>query len=137
MREILVNREPRSFLIEGDSSSAIKNILKELVSSNESLEYLKLSSKLESFQADLNNLKCERKSSLSWVENITDFKRHLCAAMLWIRVRNLTKADLELKYAEECAKDDKEKAEVEKLRATTYSITRRIGKEKLSKDDLL
>lgn len=136
LREVLIKRKPRSFLIEGNSSSAIEGILK-LVHSNESPEYLKLSSKLESFQADLNSLKCERKPSISWVENVTDFKRHLCAATLWIRVRNLTNADLELKYADECTKDDKEKAEVERLRATTYSITRRIGKEKLSKEDLL
>ncbi|AKB54898.1 hypothetical protein MSBRM_1900 [Methanosarcina barkeri MS] len=137
LREVLIKREPRSFLVEGNSSSAIKNILTELVSSDESPEYLKLNSKLESFQADLNSLKRERKSSLSWVENITDFKRHLCAAMLWIRVRNLTNANLELKYADECAKDDKEKAEVERLRATTYSITRRSDEEKPSKEDLL
>lgn len=136
LREVLIKWEPRSFLIEGDSSSAIINIL-ELVRSNESPECLKLSNKLESFQADLNRLKFERKSSLSWVEKITDFKRHLCAAMLWIRVRNLKKADLELKYADECAIGEKEKAEVERLRATTYSITRRIGKEKTSKEDLL
>ncbi|WP_440955390.1 SIR2 family protein [Methanosarcina sp. Mfa9] len=136
LRELLIKWEPHSYLIEGNSSSAINDILKKLASSNEAPEYLKLSSNLKSFQADILSLRCGQKFSPSWVENITDFKRHLCAATLMIRARNLTQANSELKYSEECAKDYIEKAEVERLRATTYSITRRVGKEKFSKDDL-
>jgi len=139
LREILIKWEPRSDLFEGNSSRAIEDILNKLMSSNEAPEYQNLKSKLDHFNEDKDKLSlmCGKGSStLSWVDKITDFKRHLCAAMLFIRARNLTLANTELKFAEECAKNERERAEIQKVRAAIYSITRRIGEEKPNKDDL-
>jgi hypothetical protein len=139
LREILIKWEPRSNLFEGNSSYAIEEILNKLVSSNEDLEYLMLKSKLEHFKEDKGRLSLiyrQGPDSLSWINKITDFKRHLCAAMLFIRACNLTLAYSELKYAEECDINERERAEIEKLRATTKSITRRTDNEKPNKDDL-
>lgn len=139
LRDILIKRTPQSYLFEGNSSDAIGEILKKVVNFEEAPEYQKSKDKLEHFIEDkekLSILSGQGSSTLSWVDKITDFKRHLCAAMLLIRARNLISAEPELKCAEECAKNDKERAEIEKVRAATYSITRRVGKEKPNEDDL-
>lgn len=74
----------------------------------------------------------------AWVKNVTDFERHLLAAMLLMRMRDLSsRTEDQLKAAEKCAKKEKERAEVEKLRASTFSITRRLGNIKASKENLL
>lgn len=135
--DILIRWESRSFLIEGNSNFAIEDILKKLASSNVSPVYQKLNNKLKNFAKDQWLISEQESFASSWIVDITDFKRHLCSAMLFIRLRDFTKADQELKIADEYAKDDWEKAKVDLLRSTTYSIIRRIGKEKPRKEDIL
>jgi len=73
-----------------------------------------------------------------WVKTVTDFERHLLAAMLLFRMRDITgRIEEELEQAEHYAKNDKERAEIERVRALTFSITRRLGDSESSKENLL
>ena len=117
--EVLSERE-NSILAIGDSSHTVKK----------SLEHV--------LQRDYPEVKAREFVEPVWLKNVTDFERHLLAAMLLIRMRDISsRTEDQLKQAENCAKNETERAEVEKLRASTFSITRRLGNIKASKDDLL
>ena len=117
--EVLSKRE-NSILAIGDSSHTVKK----------SLEHF--------LQRDYPEVKAREFVEPVWLKNVTDFERHLLAAMLLIRMRDISsRTEDQLKQAEICAKNEKERADVEKLRASTFSITRRLGNIKASRDDLL
>ena len=117
--EILSERE-NSLLAIGDSSYAVKKSLNHVL------------------HRDYPDVQKKKFVEPAWLRDVTDFERHLLAAMLLIRMRdvsNLTEG--QLNDAENCAKNEKERAEVERLRASTFTITRRLGFIKASKDNLL
>ena len=129
-------RRVQSILVEGDSSYIVKQSLEQVIPLSSDLKVQKINNYL--------NIIPGRKEFgkvpilLPWVKTITDFERHLLAAMLLIRMRDISsRTEDQLKEAENCAKNEKERAEVEKLRASTFSITRRLGNIESSKDDLL
>ncbi len=116
--EVLSERE-NSILAIGDSSNTIKNSIKNI------------------FPGDFPNLEKRVFVKPEWVKNVTDFERHLLAAMLLIRMRDVSnRTEDQMKKAEYHAKNERERAEVKRLRASTFSVTRRLGKTKASEGDL-
>ena len=86
---------------------------------------------------DFPNLEKRAFIKPEWVKNVTDFERHLLAAMLLIRMRDVSnRTEDQMKKAEYHARNERERAEVKRLRASTFSVTRRLGKTKDSEDDL-
>ncbi|HNV37229.1 MAG TPA: tetratricopeptide repeat protein, partial [Rectinema sp.] len=117
--DVLSERE-NSILAIGDSSHIVKKSLEQVLHS----DYPKLSEK-EFVEP-------------AWVKTVTDFERHILAAMLLIRMRDISnRTEDQLNAAENCAKNEKERAEVARLRASTFSITRRLGNIKSSEEDLI
>jgi hypothetical protein len=116
--EVLSERE-NSILAIGDSSNTIKNSIKNII------------------PRDFPNLEKRAFIKPEWVKNVTDFERHLLAAMLLIRMRDVSnRTEDQMKKAEYHARNERERAEVKRLRASTFSVTRRLGKTKDSEDDL-
>jgi len=116
--EVLSKRE-NSLLAIGDSSYAVKKSLNHVL------------------HRDYPELQKKKFVEPAWLRDVTDFERHLLAAMLLIRMRDVSHlTEDQLKEAENCAKNEKERAEVERLRASTFTITRRLGNIKASKDNL-
>ncbi|VVB69325.1 SIR2-like domain protein [uncultured archaeon] len=132
VREVLAQRD-MAFLIKGDSSMAIERVLNSLANDKAFPEASKLKKAFGDISANKSNSNI--RSFPEWVKDISEFKRHLCAAALMVRLRNLEKAMPHINRAEGCAATEEERAEVEKLRAVTDSITRQTGK-KPNKDDL-
>lgn len=132
IREVLSQRDI-AYLIKGNSSMAIQKVLDSLANDETFPEASNLKKALGNISADRSNSNIH--SFTEWVNDISDFKRHLCAATLMVRLRNLEKARPHINRAESCASTEEERAEVEKLRAVTDSITRHTGK-KPNKDDL-
>jgi hypothetical protein len=133
IREVLSQRDT-AYLIKGDSSMAIERVLNSLANDEAFPEASYLKKALGNISANISNSKI--RSFPEWLNDISEFKRHLCAAKLMVRLRNLEKAKRHIDNAESCAATEEEIAEVEKLRAVTDSITRQTGK-KPNKDDLL
>ena len=132
IREVLSQRN-MAYLIKGDSSMAIEKVLNSLANDEAFPETSNLKKTLGNISANRSNSNI--RSFPEWVKDISEFKRHLCAATLMVRLRNLEKAKPHLNRAESCASTEEERAEVEKMRAVTDSITRQTGK-KPNKDDL-
>jgi len=132
IREVLSQRDT-AYLIKGDSSMAIKKVLNSLANDEAFPEASNLKKALSNISANISNSNI--RSFPEWVKEISEFKRHLCAATLMVRLRNLEKARRHINSAESCAATEEDRAEVEKLRAVTDSITRQTGK-KPNKDDL-
>lgn len=117
--EILSERK-KSVLAIGNSSYIIRDILK------------------QAYSIDCPEVPKKEFIAPAWIRDLTDFERHLLAATLLIRMRDISNlTENQLKEAEKCAKNEKERAEVERLRASTFSIGRRLGYIKASKNDLL
>ncbi|OPY45239.1 MAG: NAD-dependent deacetylase [Methanosaeta sp. PtaU1.Bin028] len=117
--EVLSERE-KSILVIGNSSYIIKEILKQV------------------HRRDYPEVQRKEFVAPAWIKDLTDFERHLLAAALLIRMRDISNlTEDQLKKAEKCAKNEKERAEVERLRASTFSVGRRLGYIKASKNDLL
>jgi len=132
IREVLSQRDT-AYLIKGDSSMAIEKVLNILANDKNFSEASNLKKALDNIPTNKSNSNV--RSFPEWVKEIREFKRHLCAATLMVRLRNLEKAKPHLNRAESCASTEEERAEVEKLRAVTDSITRQTGK-KPNRDDL-
>jgi hypothetical protein len=117
--EILSKRK-KSFLAIGNSSYIIRGILK------------------QAYSIDCPEVPKKEFIAPAWIRDLTDFERHLLAATLLIRMRDISDlTENQLKEAEKCAKNEEERAEVERLRASTFSIGRRLGYLKASENDLL
>lgn len=132
IREVLAQRN-MAFLIKGDSSMAIEKVLNRLANDKAFPEASKLKNALDNISVNKSNSNVF--SFPEWVKDISEFKRHLCAAALMIRLRNLEKARPHINRAESFAATAEERADVERLRAVTDTITRQTGK-KPNKEDL-
>lgn len=131
--EVLSKRE-QSFLVNSNSSQIIKEILGEVIGETNSPDQLKARDYIDNFYKGIYTNPIF--SLPDWTKTITDFERHLCASMLLIRVRDFKEAEKQLKIAESYIKDSREQAAIEKLRATTFSVTRLLSKIKSSENDL-
>ena len=133
--EILSNRG-QSILARCNSSHIIKRSLKRII-------YLSDDPEIQEINSHLKKLPCGKIPEPefiepTWVKTVTNFERHLFAATLLITMRDLTdRTETQLKKTENYARDDREKAEAEKLRASTISITRRLVNIESSKEDLI
>ena len=132
--EVLSSRE-QSVLATVDSSYIVEKSLMQAIHLSNDPEVKRIKGCLENLSKEL----VSRKEPIepTWVKNVSDFERHILAAMLLIRMRDLSnRTETHLDQAKKYAKDHKELAEVERLRASTLSITRRLGDIKSSYEDL-
>lgn len=132
IREVLSQRDI-AYLIKGDSCMAIEKVLNSLANDEAFPEASSLKKALDNIPINISNSNI--RSFPEWVKDISEFKRHLCAATLMVRLRNLEKAKPHLNRAKSCASTEEERAEIEKLRAVTDSIILQTGK-KPNNDDL-
>jgi len=132
--EVLSKRE-NSYLIKGESSWIINNLLEQIISTSPDPTIIKIPKYLD----ELPKGKTPKPQFYipRWVKDITTFERHICAAKLFLTMRDLNRIDIQLKCAQDYARYDREKAEVEKLRAMKFSLTRQLGIIKSSEEDLL
>ena len=130
--EVLTNRD-QAYLIEGNSSIAVKEIVNQLADTRDAPEALKLNAALQENPDDRGCLKSF--TPPYWVKDIKDFKRHLCAAALLVRMRDLHSAMPHIEKAKRYAVTAEERAAIVSIRALTDSITRPTGK-KLNTNDL-
>jgi len=132
--EVLAQRDT-AYLIKGDSSATLKEIMKQMAYAKVIPEALELKKTLDKIQEKRKDSGVSTICEPRWVKGISDFNRCLCAAALLIRVRDLDSAMPHLKEAKRCATADDERAKVERLFAVIDSIKRPTGK-KPSTDDL-
>ena len=132
--EVLSKRE-ESILVRGDSSHIVKQSLEQFIQLSDDPEIQKFNAYLQT----LHGRQGTKKESIepAWVKTVTGFERHLLAAMLLIRMRDLSdRTENQLNQAENYANDGREQAEVDRLRISTFSITRRLGNIKSGRENL-
>lgn len=94
---------------------AVKEIVEQLANTWDAPDALKLKAALEENPEDRGDLK--RFISPAWVKDVTEFKRHLCAAALLIRMRDLHSAKPHIEKAEHYAITNEER-----LRLRVYAL---------------